>query len=266
MATSVSRERRRLGEQRVGHREPADVVEPRREFEGRLVGARSGRARGPASARSGPRARRARATRGRARRAGRSARPPRRLPRPRGRRVRGAPPACGRAPRRRASACHCCSSRASLRQRRPRSTASAKRSRANGLISRSAIGRGCPRVALEQRRVGRREDDGRVRVLALQLGGEPETVVSRHHHVDDGEVAGRLAQGVERLVGVGRGAGAQAERGHPARHDVADGRFVVDDQDGRERGQRHDPSEALRKSPAIVAVADIQGGESLHPW
>ena len=50
-----------------------------------------------------------------------------------------------------------------------------------------------------------------MRVLALQLCGEPESVVSGHHHVDDRADAVLLAQRCQRFVGACRGLRSEAK-------------------------------------------------------
>ena len=66
------------------------------------------------------------------------------------------------------------------------------------------------RVAFEQIRVGGRDDHGRVRMIPLELRGEPQAVVSRHHDVDDRQVVMMSAQRRQRLIGVGGGLGFAA--------------------------------------------------------
>ena len=78
------------------------------------------------------------------------------------------------------------------------------------------------------------DDDRGVRVIALQLGREPEAVVPRHHHVDHGEVVVLGAQRRERFIGIRRGLRPESKRFHPARHDVAHRRFIINNEHRRQ--------------------------------
>jgi len=67
-------------------------------------------------------------------------------------------------------------------------------------------------------------------MVALELSGEPQAVVPRHHHVDDGQVVVARTQRGERFIRSCGSLRLQAERRNPARHDVPNCRLVVDDQ------------------------------------
>ena len=188
------RQRTGLRQQRVGHRGFADVVKARRVDERRteLLLRRPSRAR--------PTAHSARPAR-RARRVGRCVRPRARSARlvsltPSGPRARpGSPRTAGRG---RATRCDSTRVPLDLFQRllpplppaidRQREPISLKR------LDQEVGDRALLGVGVEQLGVGGRDDHGGVRMVALDLVGEPEAVVSRHHHVDHREVVVVRAQ------------------------------------------------------------------------
>ena len=109
------------------------------------------------------------------------------------------------------------------------------------------------RVAVEQFGVGRGNHDGGVGVVPLQLGGEPQAVVSGHHDVDHRQVALLFAKDCERLVGAGGGFRLEAKQRDPSSHEVAHRRFIVDDQYGGQWSHSYVPARVARLLPAMVA-------------
>jgi hypothetical protein len=83
-----------------------------------------------------------------------------------------------------------------------------------------------------------RDDNGCVRVIALKLCGEPQTVAPGHHDIDDRQVVVTSAERGERLISAGRRLGFQAQGRNPPRHDVAHRGLVIDDKDGGHRCHR----------------------------
>jgi hypothetical protein len=82
------------------------------------------------------------------------------------------------------------------------------------------------------------QDDGRIGVIAAQLAGQPQPGFSGHHDVDHSQVGRPLVETLNRFVGAAGRADFEAERGYPARHQLAHGRFVVHDQHGPDGGHR----------------------------
>jgi len=76
-------------------------------------------------------------------------------------------------------------------------------------------------------------------MVPLHFVGEPEAVVSGHHHVDDREIVMVQAERRERLVGIRRSLRTQTKAGDPPGHEVADRRFIVHDEYGSERSHRY---------------------------
>ena len=83
------------------------------------------------------------------------------------------------------------------------------------------VGHRLLRVAAQEIGVRGGEDHRRVRMLAVNLAREPETVASRHHHVDDREIVLLPSERLQRLDGARRGVRLEADCSHPSRHQVA---------------------------------------------